>query len=251
MSAAARDRSRVFFSTDKFQPNQRLDAWNDAFNSLNAITVPADAQGLVDARCEYWLLGGGLVLSQTRIATGRFVRDPLRTRRDQLDHWVLRVLRRGRSRLAHKTFAAEAGPGDLVLFSMHDTWTADWDDVEWVSLTMPRDFDLRLSSGLASLRPGIQRGAGAGFLSDLMLALPGRVDTASEQEVCGLTSAVHAAIGACLLTGSESQALKPGLESATTLAKERVRRAILRNIAGGLLAMGITYLIGRLVGAAL
>jgi AraC-like DNA-binding protein len=220
----------LYFSTDTVPPASRLDAWNAAFGSLNAISVLPEGGTQPGVRCENWLLGGGLVLSETSVTKARFTRDAQRSRRDQLDHWVLRVLRRGRGVLRHPGFEVATGPGDLVLFSMHETWMVDWDNVAWVSLCIPRDLDLRLSTALASQPPGLMRGAAAGLLADLLLALPARVAIAQPDEVASIAAAVHATIGACLPATGADQARALAPDTTAGLAKERVRRAILRNI---------------------
>ncbi len=220
----------IVFDTASVPFGGRLEAWNAAFGSLNAITVSGESGACPGSRSENWLLGGGLIISQTSVTPARFVRDRARARRDSLDHLVLRVLRRGRGRLRHAGFEATTEPGELVLFSMHETWSVDWDDAEWVSLCIPRDLDLRLTAGLASLPPGLQRGAGAGLLADLMLALPARISPARPDEIPTLAGALQTAIGACLLSGPSFAATAPAGDATASLAKERVRRAILRNI---------------------
>ena len=132
-----------------------------------------------------------MVLSSTRVVPSRFVRDRTRTIKNQIDHWVLRVLRRGRGRLRHPSFDVTTSPGELVMFSMHETWSVDWEDAEWVSLCFPRDLDLRLSTGLAALGPGLLRGPGPGLLADFMLALPARLATATPEEIPALAGAIH------------------------------------------------------------
>lgn len=222
----------IVFTTDGEAPARRLEAWNAAFGSLNAISPLSDRLGTPGTRTENWLIGGGLVLSQTRVSAARFLRDRQRARGDSLDHLILRVMRRGEGRLRHVGFDAVTRPGDLVLFSMHETWSVEWDGADWVTLCIPRDLDLRLSAGLSSLRPGLLRGAGAGLLADLMLALPNRVAAAGPEELPTLGGAVHAAIGACLLagTGLGDAVVDPLADAGASLARERVRRAILRNI---------------------
>lgn len=227
----------IVFDTDNAPSGGRLDAWNAAFGSLNAISVESESAVHASSRSENWLLGGGLIVSRTSVTPARFVRDAARVRRDSLDHLVLRVLRRGRGRLRHGSFDATTEPGDLVLFSMHETWSIDWDEAEWVSLCIPRDLDLRLTTGLAALPSGLLRGAGAGLLADMMLALPARAAAASSDELPVLAGAVLAAIGACLLSGV-SVPVVPAVDSAAGLAKERVRRAILRNIGSARLTPG-------------
>jgi len=228
----------IVFSTDGLPLADQLDAWNAAFGSLNDISASIGQTG-ANVRCEYWLLGQGVVLSSTRVAPSRFVRDHARTRKNQIDHWVLRVLRRGRGHLRHANFEATTSPGELVVFSMHETWTVDWEGAEWVSLCFPRDLDLRLSTGLAALDPGLLHGPGPGLLADFMLALPARLAKATAEEIPVLAGAMHGTISACLLTGASQPAgLSPG-DAAAGLARERVRRAILREIGSGQLKPAI------------
>ncbi|MCP8938237.1 helix-turn-helix transcriptional regulator [Alsobacter sp. SYSU M60028] len=220
----------ILFSTDDFARADRLDAWNAAFGTLNEITLPEHPGVEPRVRCENWMLGAGMVLSETRVGWANFQRDVHRRRRDHIDHWVLRVIRRGKGRLRHPGFEVTTGPGDLVLFSASDTWSADWRDVEWVSLCFPRDFDLRLTSGLDSLPRGLQQGTGAALLADLMLLLPARAAAAPPEELPCLAAIVQSAISSCLLAGRDTH-VQISAASATAFAKERVRRAILRDIA--------------------
>ena len=136
-------------------------------------------------------------------------------------------------------FRGDDPPGELVVFSMHETWTVDWEGAEWVSLCFPRDLDLRLSTGLAALGPGLLHGPGPGLLADFMLALPARLAKATAEEIPVLAGAMHGTISACLLTGASQPAgLSPG-DAAAGLARERVRRAILREIGSGQLKPAI------------
>lgn len=217
--------SPVVFSTDYLPPMQRLEAWNAAFGTLNAISVPDTAQAISGTYSENWMLPGGMVLSASRVPTARFTRDARRARQDGLDHWVLRVLRRGVSEVRHPSFSARIGPGEPVLYSFHESWVTDWIDAEWVSLCIPRDTHPQLSFGLGGLARGPLRGAAAGLLADLMLALPSRLAAARPEEVPALAEAMRAAIAVCLLTG-----VTPPPAAAADLAKERVRQAIRRHI---------------------
>ncbi len=220
----------IVFTTADLPATQRLEAWNDAFGSLNAISLPEPGGGPVGTRSEYWRLDSGTLLSQSRVSACHFRRDRLRARRDGLDHWVLRVLRRGESIVRQPGFEARLRPGELLLYSLHECWATDWTDAEWVSLCLPRDLHPQLSAGLGSLPGGPQRGAGAGLLADILLALPGRMAGAAPDEVPALAEAVRAAVAACLLAG------RPAGQDATAaalpreLAKEKVRQAIRRNI---------------------
>lgn len=217
----------LVFTTDNMRPRDRLDAWNAAFGRLNEIHVEPDGGSVPTVRSENWVLSGGIVLSENSIHGARFVRDAQRTRRDQFDHWVLRVVRKGHGHLVHPRFETTTGPGDVVLFPASDTWSCDWHDVEWVTICIPRDMDLRLTARLASVPPGRLNLAGAGLLSDLILALPGRVSRARINEVPSLTGMVLAAVSACLPENTDGAA---PAEAGAVLTKERVRRAIIANI---------------------
>jgi AraC-like DNA-binding protein len=131
--------------------------------------------------------------------------------------------------MQHAGFANTALPGDLILFSMDETWLVDWEDVEWISLCIPRDIDSRLSAGLSALPPGHLRGAGASLLADLLIALPARAAAAGADELPSLAGAVQCAVVACLLAGGDGSGHRLTTVAAT-LARERVRRVILRNI---------------------
>ncbi len=219
----------VVFTTEGLSAAERLEAWNAAFGSLNQITIPRDVAEPVSVHSENWLLGGGLVLSETKVSRASFCRDRLRVRRDQLDHWVLRVLRNGTGRLQHPGFQTITRPGDLILFSMDDTWTAQWDgDVDWVSVSIPRDLDLRLSSSLAQLPRGVLHGVGADLLRDILLRLPALVAIAKTHELAGLASVLLAAV--CAGVGGAKPSAPCVPESTTPLAKDRVRRVILRHV---------------------
>ena len=214
-------------STEGLPERQRIEAWNAAFGSLNEITLPRDAQHGPPMRSENWRFSG-MVLSTTRVPTSRFQRDAQRARRDAYDHWVLRVLRQGRSHVRHPAFSCWIGPRQPLLFSMHETWSTDWVAAEWVTLCIPRDLNPDLSAFLSTLRAGPLVGACTGLLADLMLALPGRVAEAAPEELPALAEATRAAVTACLMAGRPQPA--EGTAAIADLEKERVRKAIHRQI---------------------
>ena len=217
----------ITFTTGSLPPASRLDAWNAAFGSLNAISLPGRSS-LAHVHCTNWSLGGGIILSETQVSNSTFSRHSLLARRDHLDHWVLRVLLRGRSHMRHPRFEETAQPGDLVLFSMQDTWTVDWEDADWVSLCIPRDLDIRMSAGLDEVHPGRLQGARAGLFADLLRALPARAAMAQESELPALATVVHGAVKSLLLSPQRAEpTLAPEVRGA---ARERVRRAILQRI---------------------
>lgn len=213
----------VVFQTEDLPPAQRLDVWNAAFGSLNEIALTGEAELAPATRSLNWKLGG-MVLSTNRVPDSRFIRDAARVRRDGLDHWVIRVLRRGQSLLRHPGFTASVGPGQPVLFSMDETWASVWRGAEWVSLTIPRDLHPQISAGLSALPRGPLHGVGSALLARTLFALQDQLSTAAESDLPVLTEAARSMVAACLLTGVTPPA--DGDQS----RKERVRRAIRADI---------------------
>jgi AraC-like DNA-binding protein len=218
---------KILFTTRDLPSPQQLDAWNAAFGSLNEISVPEATADTLPVRSENWHFGG-MVLSLTSIPTSRFVRDAQRARQDGFDHWVVRVLRKGRYHAQHPAFSGWIEPGQPVLFSMHDTWAIDWHAPEWVSLCIPRDLNPQLSAALGAVRHGPLHGASAGLLGDLLLALPERLVSAAPRDLPALVEATQAVVAACVGAGAS----QGGTNAAALydLQKERVRKAIHRHI---------------------
>lgn len=211
----------VVFTNEALPQAQRLAAWNAAFGQLNEITLAGPgAAGL--AQGAFWELGG-TVVSHNVITAARFERDVLRTRRDGLDHWVIRVLRRGENRLRHDGFTARMAPGEAVLFSMTDRWISEWSDAEWVSVTWPRDHLPELSAGLSGRRTGPLNGAAAGLLAASLAALPEQLAAAHPEELPGFAAGLHGLLHACLLGGATAPS--------DLSRKQRVREAIRRRMA--------------------
>jgi AraC-like DNA-binding protein len=220
----------ITFATETLPRPQRLDAWNAAFGALNNIRLARPAEDPVAVLGQHWRLDG-MLFSVNRVPDSRFEREAVQARRDGLDHWAIRVLRHGRSHVRHPGFSASLGPGEPVLFSLHETWVTEWEAAEWVSLTIPRDHNPQLSAGLATLPRGPLRGVGAGLLAQTLLALPAQLARAREADLAVLAEAARAMVAACLLTGVE----RDGSES-ETLRKERVRQAIRMNLSSARLS---------------
>ena len=213
----------IVFSTDDLPSAERLDAWNAAFGTLNDIFRVEDAADGGSQRSVNWRLGG-MVLGVNEVPDTRFIRTAQHVRRDGLDHWVIRVLRRGSNIVRHPGFETRVGPGQPILFAMDETWESEWRGAEWVSLTIPRDEQPQLTA----IPRGLLRGAGAELLAMMLLALPGRLAQASQADLPVLTEAARSMVAACLPAGPQAIA-------AQETAKERVRRAVRANLGSALL----------------
>lgn len=196
-AAALRALRPVRFDTADLPAAARFEAWHAVFSSVNHIHLPAGAQARFAARNENWRLGS-MLLTRNRTPEMGFERSARHIRRDGLDHFVLRVLLRGRTRSAWPGMSFETRPGQLVLFGLGDAWESRWSEAEWLSLCVPRDASPELSSTLERLGSGPVRLPGAGLMADYLALLARRLDGATVAEVPSLTRATQAMVLASL-----------------------------------------------------
>lgn len=218
----------VVFTTDDLPHDQRLDAWNDRFRSLNTVIVPDPAASALTVRNENWLLGD-MMFSANRIAGSRFERGPQQLRQDGLDHWVVRVLRHRRNQMCIGEGRHDLAQGEPFLFSLAEGWISEWTDSSWVSLCLPRDAFPDLAAGFASLGPGPLRTPGAPLLADYLLMLEQHLREATADRVAALADATRAMLAACLLRNVAPRAVTP--EAVSGAQFERVRALIRQHLA--------------------
>ncbi|MFL1462424.1 helix-turn-helix transcriptional regulator [Roseococcus sp. DSY-14] len=198
----------VRFDVAALPEAQRFDAWRERQGGLSELEVPPASRRRFQARTALWSLGP-LVVSATACSGAGFRRSPAHVRRDGLDHWMIRLLTRGRSLSRYPAEELHALPMQPFLTTLATPWEARWDDGEWISLFIPRDAFPVLSQGLAALGDGPLRGAGAGLLADWLLLLRGRLETGAAEEAPHLAEAAVAMISACLLVGAAPDGAQP------------------------------------------
>jgi AraC-like DNA-binding protein len=222
----------VLFTIDGMPHAQRLDAWNARFRSINTISVQDPATSSLSCRNENRLLGD-MLFSASSATASRFERHPRQVRQDGLDHWVLRVMRMGRSQVRIGDARHDIGTGQPLLFSLADAWVCDWADSAWVSLCLPRDAFPELSAGLASLGTGPPAGPGVPLLADYLLMLEQHLRGATADRVPALADATRAMVCACLLRNVAPRAVTA---EAVALAQfERVRALVRHHLASPML----------------
>jgi AraC-like DNA-binding protein len=216
------------FSTDGMPLKDRLDAWNARFGSVNSITVAPPCRAAIAARNENWMLGP-MLFSASESSTAVFERGHGHVRRDGLDHWVIRVLTRGRNNLQLGDQRHALLPGSVCLFSLDQIWDSHWADAAWLSVCIPRHAFPDLSAGLATLPRGPIRAPAAAFVGSHFEALHRFLASATEDQVPALAEATRAVLGSCLLTGAERGAPAPADVAVAQL--ERVRGLIRQHLA--------------------
>jgi AraC-like DNA-binding protein len=218
----------VVFSTLNLPHRQRLDAWNARFRSRNAVQVADAAASSLSVHNENWMLGP-MLLSANRITSARFERGLRQLRLDGLDHWVVRVMRRGVSEVRLGETCHRLGVGEPFLFSLDQSWIKEWTDCEWVSLCLPRDAFPCLSADLTSLGAGPLKGPCAPLLADYLFLLERHVREATPEHIPALVETTRAILGACLPRSGQPQGATASAGGRAQF--ERLRMLIRRNIA--------------------
>lgn len=226
------DRLRpVVFSTDAIEARHRFDAWCAEFSGLNDIILPREDRAAFTARCAAWRLGA-FTLAASDTPAMRLARRPWHAARDGLDHWILRVARRGTVRTQLGDIRHETQARQVVLYSVADGFDGDWSAAEWVTLWIQRDAFPALTAGLSMQPPGPRTGVVASLLADLLLSLPDHLAQAGAAEAPAIVESIRSMISACLLGGAAARAGTPAdsVPSGNPLLRERVRRVIRDNI---------------------
>ena len=210
----------IMFTTAELPHRQRLEAWNAHFQTVNTVQVSEPEASDLLVLNENWMLGAMLYSAN---ATGRvrFERGPRHVRLDGHDHWVVRVLRRGRNRvtIGDSTWSMQAG--EALLFSLDSGWVSEWADAEWASVCLPRDAFPDISAGFAALGPGPLKVPGATLLADFFNLLEHHLRTATPDHLPMLAETTRALVASSLLSDIAPGSVTPADRSAAQL--ERVR----------------------------
>ncbi len=211
-------------STDGLEPAARFDAWHAFFGDVNDIKVPRAERHAFEAASENRFLGG-MVLTRNRTPRMGLARSPAASRRDGLDHRILRVCRTGRARTRAGGRSWIAGPGDLVVEPLEAGYEDVWERSAWISLNVSSADEPLLWRGLAALEPGPVAGAPAALLADYLLSLADRLPEAGPAELPALEEATRGMIAACLLQGrADPDTARPGLQVIQRRRAEKVVR---------------------------
>jgi len=218
----------IAFSTAGLPHGQRLEAWNTWFGSLNTIDVPDAASSDLLATNENWVLGP-MMFGTNSTGRARFERGLRQVRLDGHDHWVVRLLRRGRNRLTLGDGAYDVRPGEALLFSLDMPWVSDWEAAEWASVCLPRDAFPDLSAGFAALGPGLLNVPGMPLLADLFDLIERHLRTATPDTLLMLAETMRAIIAASLLGDIAPGSVTPADRGVAQL--ERVRSLVRQHLA--------------------
>jgi hypothetical protein len=125
--------------TDRVPPQGRFALWREALSATHEATLPENSDpAQFSAFARGWNLGSSVVI-ETR-ATAQFLsRDPRAVRADQIDHYMIRLQRRGRWTGDADGCAVEAAPGSVMVLDMARPTAALGTSIDNINILLPRD----------------------------------------------------------------------------------------------------------------
>jgi len=213
------------FSTASLEPAHQFDAWHEKCGGFMELIAPLSHGVGYQGQCTAWKLGP-FVLTSVTAQAARYRRSRVQIRRDAIDHWVIKLSRRGMNHMWTASDFATIPTGLPFVYSLANTFEGERSDLEWVSLFVPRD----MFPGLA---PVIDRSLHIPLAGSLGLLLGRYLDSLDTQllhdtmeaELPRLVAATRAMVAACIVPSREDAV--PLLEHGRL---ERVRRAIRQNL---------------------
>lgn len=188
-----RARPLASFATDMFPAKTAFEAWRAQFGNLNEVTAAPGRH--FSGRASFWQLGD-FTLGVSETSPMRIVRSAAHVRRDDYDHWVLRVSAEGivRSRRGDRTFRTT--PGELVVSRLNQPYEDEWPADRWVVLVVPPGTCHEIEAGLAAVPRGPVHGVEAALLADFLLSLARRLPAALDSDLPTLARTTEAMVAA-------------------------------------------------------
>jgi AraC-like DNA-binding protein len=214
--------------TDRVPARDRFDLWRDALSATHQATLPHDSDSAgFSAFARGWNLGPSLVF-ETRASAQRLARDPRAVRADQIDHYIIRLQRRGIWKGDADGRAVEVDAGGVIVLDMARPTVALGTDIDNVNLLVPRDM---LDAVLApfDLHGLVLQGAMAELLRSHLVMLTASLPQIPLAAAHGIGRATCGLVAACLAPSRDALArAKAPLELARFAL---IRRYIERHLA--------------------
>jgi AraC-like DNA-binding protein len=229
-AVAARDsrlRPAHVFSTASVIPARQFEAWQAQCGPVIELVAPLGEAAGYRAHCTAWKLGP-FALTSMSAAAARYRRTQAQIRRDAIDHWVIRVARRGMQRLWTEAGSAVMQAGLPCILSLGSAFEAERSDLDWVSLVVPRDLFPSLAPSIdRSLHQPLEGSLGV-LLGQYLEMIDAQLCNLTEAELPRLVTATRAMVAACIARPAGAvEAAAPLLDHARL---ERVRQAIRQNL---------------------
>lgn len=170
------------FSTLGLPETEQFDAWRQELAGTLDLRRP-DRAGF-PAEYAAWRLGR-LALKRSRAPASAYCRRAEHVRRDQIDHWALALVTSGEWRVRVEDGLEEPrrlGPGLPAVLRFDRPLEAERDDLDWLTLYVPRDAAPDLAHALDAAAGRPLRGPLGRLLAAHLATLPRQADALSETE---------------------------------------------------------------------
>jgi AraC-like DNA-binding protein len=125
--------------TDSLPPRERFALWRESLSATHTVDHPDDGDpSRFRAHARGWDLGQALVI-ESQVTAQLLARSPRAARADQLDHYIIRLQRRGRWHGEAGEHIAEAGDDSVMVLDMARASKALSTGVDNINLLLPRD----------------------------------------------------------------------------------------------------------------
>jgi len=215
------------FSTLDVEPARQFDAWRAQCRSFVEVTPPAKGDFGYSARCTVWKLGS-FALCGMAAEGAHYRRVPAQVRRDALDHWVIRLARRGSFGMRTTRGFATVPAGLPFVFSLANAFEVERPESDWISLVVSRETFPGLTYVIDEHLHMPLDGSLGILLGRYMDVLEAQLPDMTEADLPRLAAATRAMIAACIEPlPSRSEAAAPMIEH---VRMERARQAIRQNL---------------------
>jgi AraC-like DNA-binding protein len=192
----------IVVDTDRVAPRERFALWREALSATHEAALPEDSD---PARFSAFARGfnlGPALLIETRASAQRLVRSPRAVRADQIDHYIIRLQRRGRWSGEAGERALDAATGTVVVLDMAQSTAGLGVGIDNINLLLPRDaldavlppFDMH---GL------VLHGAMAHLLRNHLVALADNLSHVPAAQAADVAEATCRLAAACLAPSRE------------------------------------------------
>lgn len=214
---------RFEFSTRELPPKDQFAAWRQSFATMLDFAEPSDtAVGFAGTQVTWDL--GDLALAQVSTNGLDFTSLAGHIRRDPIDHWLLTLIREGRSQTITPSRSFDGDAGSVQVHPLGRVFEGSVTDSEMLLLFVPRDFCRDLGWGLDVVEFSVLRGGMGPLLADYLTSLVQRLPTLDVGDLPSLLNATRAMLQGCIAPCPDYLAEAHDAISATLL--ERARRFI-------------------------
>ena len=214
--------------TDAVPQRERFDLWRAVLSATHEAQLPdASDPAAFRAFARGWHLGQSLVV-ETRVTAQHLSRSPGTIRADQIDHYIIRLQRRGLWQGDADGRAVEVGAGGVMVLDMARPTVALGTDIDNVNLLVPRDM---LDAVLApfDLHGLVVQGAMAELLRSHLAVLTASLPQIPLAAAPGIGRATCSLVAACLAPSRDALARAQAPLELARLAL--IRRYIDRHLA--------------------